>query len=107
MAALIRVSGAPVQFDRSVISSIDFEVQGIDAQHARLRFNKPHRLPAESHAAPPRFDVQLVNEGVHPAVLETETQGQNNVANGHFPVLDEPSAPKLRMEEKFLQRRAK
>jgi len=26
MAALIRISGAPVQFDRGVISSIDFEV---------------------------------------------------------------------------------
>ena len=43
-------------------------MQSVDAQPSRLRFNLLHRLPAEPHAPPLRFDVELVNEGVYPAV---------------------------------------
>src|SRR5260370_22078691 len=47
---------------------IDFQMQSVDAQPSRLRFNLLHRLPAEPHAPLLRFDVELVNEGVYPAV---------------------------------------
>jgi hypothetical protein len=103
VAAMIRISGTPVQLHRCIVSSIDFQMQSVDAQRSRLRFNLLHRLPAEPHAAPLRFDVQLVNEGVYPAVLKAEAQGQNNVANGRFLVLNEPSSPKLRTSEKLFQ----
>src|SRR6266852_4953631 len=81
----------------------DPRIRRVDAQRSRLRFNMLHRLLAEPHAAPWRFDVELVNEGVYPAVLKAEAQGQNNVANGRFLVLNEPSSPKFRTSEKLFQ----
>src|SRR5512137_2301869 len=103
MALMVFIAGAAVKLEGRVIARVYFEMKGLDSQLARAFLDKLDGAPAYSLPPVSRFDIQFVDEGVHPVVFEAETQCKHDIAGGSRSIQEYPGFAESGVGEKCPQ----
>ena len=104
---MIFKAGAAIKFKCWIVPIIHFEMNRVDAHLARLLFDERDRLAAKPATPVRGGDIQFIDERVVSMKLETEANGQNNVAREAGAVEKQPDSSKLRKRQKPVKRRAR
>jgi hypothetical protein len=102
----VREAVPPVQRDRPVIASLDFQVQDADALLGARVLDELQRGGAQPATSMRAGNEELVDEGVTAAVLEAIAEGQDHVPDNNRPVGGHPDAPERGLAEETGQDRA-
>ena len=84
----------------------NFEMQGVDAERARLGADEPEHGLADAAPAAAGLEVEFVDEGVETAELDTVTLAQGDISGQPAVGESQPDGAEILLAEQKLQRPA-